>query len=206
MLQMPQSYRDYLDDVSRQVRWLDRVRFRRAIRQAIPGLVQQGAAGETLLSVLAAGFYISPSATTMDSSGVIVRDAAEECITSSARPPRCLFALTSHSLHAFPFLSPTVTTFVPDQILPLWRINNGLQTIEIPFFPPEALALRGTSDSEDDSFDPLPHLKSLVLRADPQDWAAANVFWSAGLAAAAHWGDPVAIVSHIESVTRSMRK
>ena len=202
MRRISQSYRDYLDDVSEQVRWFDRIRFRRAIRQAIPGLVQQGAAGETLLSTLAATLYFSSSPTTMDSTGVVVREAAEICLASSARTPRCLFALTSHNLHVFPFRSPAITTFIPDQMLPFWRINNGLHTIEIPFFPPGALPLRGAAHS----VDPLPHLQALVLRVDPRDWVAANVFWSAGLAAAAHWGDPAAIANHLETVTQSMRK
>jgi len=188
--------------VQQQVRWLDRVRFRRAIRQAVPGLLQQGAAGETLLSVLAASLYFSPSPSTMDHDGVIVREAAEACISSSARTARCFFALTSHNLHVFPFLSPTITTFVPDQILPLWRINRGLQTIEIPFFPADALPLRGTADSPD----PLPHLKALILRVDPRDWLAANLFWSAGLAAAAHWGDLATIARHLETATQNVRK
>jgi len=199
---MTQSYRDYLDDVHQQVRWMDRVRFRYAVRQAIPGLVQQGAPGETLLSVLAADLYVSPSATTMDNDGAILRDAAEHCISSLPAPRRCLFALTSHSLHTFPFLSPTVTTFLPDQLLPLWRINNGLRTVEIPFFPPDTLAMRRAGES----LDPLTQMKALVLRVDSRDWVAANIFWSAGLAAAAHWGDPAAIVSHMQSVGQSMRK
>lgn len=197
-----QSYRDYLDDVRQQVRWLDRVRFRYPIRQAIPGMLQQGEEGETLLSVLAAGLYISPTVTTMDSEGVVLRDAAEQCISTLPPPRRCLCALTSHGLHIFPFLSPTVTTFLPEQILPLWRIHNGLHTVEIPFFPPEAMALLERDESDDSHS----HLKALVLRVDAPDWLAANAFWSAGLAAAAHWRDPSAIARHLESVAQKMGK
>ena len=204
-----QSYRDYLEDVSQQVRWVDRVRFRRALRQAVPGLVQQGSEGETLLSLLVANFCFSPFSTVMDEGGSILRDAAEHCVASSAPTLRCLFALTSHNLHAFPFLSPTVTTFTPDQIFPLWRINNGTKTIEIPYYPAKDLALIRAARPEDRVIDPLPHLnfpslKAIILCVDPQDWTVANTFWSLGLAATTHWEDPGAILRHFESVMRSV--
>lgn len=195
MAEMPQSYRDYLEDVSRQVRWLDCLRFRRAIRQAIPGLVQQGAVGETVLSVLASDFYLAPSPTRMDNNGGMLHDAAEHCISSSMPTGRCLLALTSHNLHVFPFRSPTITTFTPDQILPLWRFNNALRTIEIPFVPAEAVRSHDGDDAR---------LKALVLRVDQRDWATANRFLVAGLAATAHWGDPAAIVRQIETIMQNI--
>lgn len=196
------SYRDYLDDIRRQVRWVHRIMFRRAIRQAIPGLLQQGAPGETLLAVLAARCYISPSATTMDSDGVTVHDVAESCVSSLPLPQRSLFALTSHCLHAFPLLGPMFTTFVPDQLPGLWRINNGLRTIEIPFLPPNAVERLKAMLNAGDMSDPGMLRNSLVLRVDSRDWVAANSFWAAGLLAASHWGDAAAIVSHMQSMRR----
>lgn len=195
MSEISQSYRDYLEDVGRQVRWLDCLRFRRALRQAIPGLVQQGAVGETILSVLASDFYLASSPTRMDNNGEILHDAAEHCISSSMPTGRCLLALTSHNLHVFPFRSPTITTFTPDQILPFWRIHNALRTIEIPFIPAEAVRLHDGENAQ---------LEALVLRVDQRDWAAANCFWLAGLAATAHWGDPAAIVRRIETVVQNI--
>lgn len=206
MSETPQWYRDYLEDVSQQVRWVDRIRFRQAIHQAVPGLLQQGAEGETLLSLLVADFNFSPSPTTMDSSGTVVHEAAHHCISSSTPLGRCLFVLTSHNLHALPFLSPTITTFTPRQIWLYWRINNKLHTIEIPFWPPDVLEELERPRPDGESFDALPHAKALILRVDPQDWAAASVFWAAGLVTTSHWGDPATIARELATMMQNIRK
>ncbi len=184
MSQTPQWYRDYLEDVSQQVRSLDRVRFRRAIRHGVPGLLQHGPTDETLLSVLVADLHIPPAPST----------------------PRCLFVLTSHNLHVYPQQHTNITTFVGDQMLPVWKIDNRSHTIEIPFFPPEVLAGLRERRQEDDSFDHLTQMRSLFLRVHPSDWEAANVFWAAGNCAAYHWGDPAAIMRHFEAAMQKIKK
>lgn len=202
MSKMPQWYREYLEDVSDQLRWVDRICFRRAIRQAIPALLQQGAEGETLLALLAADVYVASSPTRMDGNGVIVHEAAAHC---SGRLTRSLFALTSHCMHQFPFRSRVFTTFVAEQALPLWRIHNKFRTIEIPFLPPEALKLLNMQREENNAFDPPLH-EALILRVDHRDWMAATIFWSAGLAASIHWGNPVAIQNHLETAMEKAMK
>src|SRR2546422_5798270 len=123
MAKTPQWYREYLEDARQQIGWLDRVfRFRRAIREGVPALLQQSEGDETLLSLLVADRRILPAPLAQ----------------------RCLFVLTSHNLHVYPQQHSRITTFVGDQILPLWKVDNISHTIEINFIPssvlPEALS------------------------------------------------------------------
>ena len=181
MSRQQQWYREYLEDARQQIGWIDRVfRFRRAIREGVPALLQHSPEEETLVSLL----------------------VADLCILPAPVAQRCLFVLTSHNLHVYPQQHSRITTFVGDQISPLWKIDNRAYTIEIPFSPPEVMEAR----SEDDTIDPLTQFRTLLLRVHPRDWMAANVFWAAGLAAANHWGDPAAIMQHMEDAMRKVSK
>ena len=185
MAKKAQWYREYLEDARQQIGWVDRnLHFRRAIREGVPALLQHSPEEETLLSLLVADLRILPA-------------PAEQ---------RCLFVLTSHNLHIYPRQHSRITTFVGEQISPLWRIDNSSHTIEIPFTPAEDMEAIRKSRLTDDSLDNPTQTRSLLLRVHRRDWVAANGFWSTGLAAGNHWGNAAAIMQHMEEVMQKVQK
>ncbi len=197
MAQMPQWYKDYLEDIRRLVGWMDRLRFKQVLHNAVPALLQNQKA--TLITLLAADVYGIPFCSRMDENNVVVREAAEFG-SSKNSIGRSIVVLTSQGLHVFPEQSPRSTTFVGDQLLALWRINNRLLSIEIPYVPHNTMKILQTTDYK--SFDPDAHVHSLVLRVKSGDWAVANMFWAVGNAVGAGnlWGDPDAITRHIQNM------